>query len=118
MRHCRSCKYRHMDIKALQYCNVVVDKCEMTGNLVITPFFDGFMCKLYKKRFDCPREEPQMKPDRRRALADGLFIMISAVLLLAIFCAAWSRCDRLSWVRFVLALPCPGWMLALLLGWR
>ena len=58
-----------------------------------------------------------MKPDRRRALADGLFIMISAVLLLAIFCTAWSHCDRLSWVRFVLALPCPGWMRAWLLGW-
>ena len=59
-----------------------------------------------------------MKPDRRRALADGLFILIFVVLLLAIFCAAWSRCDRLSWVRFVLALPCSGWLRALLLGWR
>ena len=117
MRHCRSCKYRHMDIKALQYCNVVADKCEMTGNLVITPFFDGFMCKFYKKRFDYPREEPQIKPDRRRALVDGLLILASVVMLLVVICAAWSCYDHLGWVRFVMRLPAPGWLKMWLWRW-
>ena len=58
-----------------------------------------------------------MPPDRRRAIADGLFILIPVAMLLAIFCAAWSCYDRLGWVRFVAALPFPGWMRALLLGW-
>lgn len=52
MRHCSSCAYCILDIKALRYCGVVVDKCELTGNLVLTPFIDGIMCKCYKKRFD------------------------------------------------------------------
>lgn len=92
MRHCSSCKYRHMDIKALQRCGVVVDKCGL--------------------------KVPLMPHDRRRALADGLFILLAAIMLLCVFCAAWSHYDRLGWVRFVLALPCPGWLRAWLLGWR
>lgn len=111
MRHCSSCKYRHMDIKALQRCRVVVDKCKLTGNLALTPFFEGFMCKHYKK-------EDRSPPDHRRALTDGLLILLAAIILLVVFCAAWSHYDRLGWVRFVLALPCPGWLRAWLLGWN
>lgn len=62
-------------------------------------------------------EATRMDDDRRRALADGLFILLSAIMLLVVFCAAWSHYDRLGWVRFVLALPCPGWLRAWLLGW-
>ena len=41
-----------------------------------------------------------------------------ALLIMLLVCI-WLRCyDRLSWVRFVLALPCPGWLRAWLLGWR
>lgn len=58
-----------------------------------------------------------MPPDRRRALADGLFILLSAIMLLVVFCAAWSHYDRLGWVRFVSALPFPGWVKSLLWGW-
>ena len=58
-----------------------------------------------------------MPPDRRRAIADGLFILIPVAMLLAIFCAAWSCYDRLGWVRFVLALPCPGWLKMWLWRW-
>lgn len=59
-----------------------------------------------------------MPPDRRRALADGLLILLAVIMLLVVFCAAWSHYDRLGWVRFVLALPCPGLLRAWLLGWN
>lgn len=48
-----------------------------------------------------------------------VFFPLCAVLLLLFFIrATWIYIDRLSWVRFVLALPCPGWMRAWLLGWN
>lgn len=56
MRHCSSCAYCILDIKALRYCGVIVDKCKLTGNLVLTPFIDGIMCKCYKKRFATPEK--------------------------------------------------------------
>lgn len=54
MRHCSSCAYCILDIKALKYCGVVVNKCKLTEDLVLTPFIDGIMCKCYKKRFATP----------------------------------------------------------------
>lgn len=54
MQHCSSCAHCILDIKALRYCGVVVDKCALTDNLVLTPFIDGIMCKCYKKRFATP----------------------------------------------------------------
>lgn len=62
-------------------------------------------------------EATRMDDDRRRALADGLFILLSAIMLLVVFCAAWSHYDRLGWVRFVSALPFPGWVKSILWGW-
>lgn len=62
-------------------------------------------------------EATGMENDRRRALADGLFILLSAIMLLVVFCAAWSHYDRLGWVRFVSALPFPGWVKSILWGW-
>ena len=58
-----------------------------------------------------------MPPDRRRALDDGLLILLSVIMLLVVFCAAWSYYDRLGWVRFVRALPCHGWVKTILWGW-
>ena len=57
-----------------------------------------------------------MPPDRRRDLADGLLILLAVIMLLVVFCAAWSHYDRLAWVRFVRALPCPGWVKSILWG--
>lgn len=58
-----------------------------------------------------------MPPDRRHALQDALCILLAAIMLLVIFCAAWSSLDRLGWVRFVSALPLPGWLKMFLWGW-
>ena len=58
-----------------------------------------------------------MPPDRRRALADGLLILLAVIMLLVVFCAAWSHYDRLGWVRFVSALPFHGWVKSILWGW-
>ena len=63
-------------------------------------------------------EVEPMPPDRRRDLADGLPILLAVIMLLVVFCAAWSHYDRLGWVRFVRALPCPGWVKTILWGWR
>lgn len=46
-----------------------------------------------------------MSTDRRRALADGLLILLAVIMLLVVFCAAWSHFDRLGWVCFVRAYP-------------
>lgn len=62
-------------------------------------------------------EVEPMPPDRRRALADGLLILLAVIMLLVVFCAAWSYYDRLGWVRFVSALPFPGWVKSILWGW-
>lgn len=62
-------------------------------------------------------EVEPMPPDRRRDLADGLLILLAVIMLLVVFCAAWSHYDRLGWVRFVSALPFPGWVKSILWGW-
>lgn len=53
------------------------------------------------------------------AFAKVFFPLCAVLLLLLLFFirATWIYVDRLSWVRFVLALPCPGWLRAWLLGW-
>ena len=58
-----------------------------------------------------------MPHDRRHALQDALFILLAVIMSLVIFCVAWASLDRLGWVRFVSALPLPGWLKMLLLGW-
>jgi hypothetical protein len=62
-------------------------------------------------------EVEQMPPDRRRDIADGLLILLDVIMLLVVFCAAWNHYDRLGWVRFVSALPFPGWAKSVLWGW-
>lgn len=62
-------------------------------------------------------EATRMDNDRRHALSDGLFILLAVIMLLCVFCAAWSHYDRLGWVRFVRALPFPGWVKTFLWGW-
>jgi hypothetical protein len=62
-------------------------------------------------------EVEPMPPDRHRDLADGLLILLAVIMLLVVFCAAWSHYDRLGWVRFVSALPFPGWVKSFLWGW-
>ena len=62
-------------------------------------------------------EVEPMSTDRRRALADGLLILLAVIMLLVVFCAAWSHFDRLGWVCFVRALPFPGWVKSTLGGW-
>lgn len=52
------------------------------------------------------------------AFAKVFFPLCSVLLLLFFIRAKWIYVDRLSWVRFVLALPCPGWLRAWLLGWN
>lgn len=51
------------------------------------------------------------------AFAKVVFPLYAMLLLLFFICATWIYFDRLSWVRFVLALPCSGWLRAWLLGW-
>lgn len=58
-----------------------------------------------------------MPPDRRHALQDALFILLAVIMSLVIFCVAWASLDRLGWVRFVSALPIPGWLKMFLWGW-
>ena len=58
-----------------------------------------------------------MDNDCRRAIADGLLILLAAIMLLVVFCAAWACLDRLSWVRAVTHAIPPGWLRGLLLGW-
>ena len=58
-----------------------------------------------------------MPPDSRRDLADGLLILLAVIMLMCVFCAAWSHYDPLGWVRFVSALPLPGWVKTILWGW-
>lgn len=58
-----------------------------------------------------------MLPDRRHALQDALFILLAVIMSLVIFCVAWSSLNRLGWVRFIAALPIPGWLKMLLWGW-
>lgn len=58
-----------------------------------------------------------MPPDRRHALQDALFILLAVIMSLVIFCVAWASLDHLGWVRFVSALPLPGWLKMLLWGW-
>lgn len=58
-----------------------------------------------------------MRRNRRHSIQDALFILLAAIMLLVVFCAAWSHYDRLGWVRFVRALPFPGWVKSLLWGW-
>lgn len=58
-----------------------------------------------------------MDRQRRRALVDGLLILAAGLAVVVFFCVAWSACDRLGWVRFVAALPFPGWVKMLLWGW-
>ena len=48
-----------------------------------------------------------MLPDRRHAIQDALFILL----------AAWASLDHLGWVRFIAALPIPGWLKMFLWGW-
>ena len=62
-------------------------------------------------------EATGVENDRHRALADGLIILLAAIMLLVVFCAAWSHYDRLGWVGFVRALPCPGRVKSILWGW-
>ena len=52
------------------------------------------------------------------AFAKVFFPLCAVLLLLFLVRATWIYVDKLSWVRFVLALPCPGWLRAWLLGWR
>lgn len=56
-------------------------------------------------------------PDRRRALVDGLLILLALVMLLVVFAWAWGTYDRLGYVRFILSLPLPGWLKIWLWGW-
>lgn len=58
-----------------------------------------------------------MDKNRRHAIQDALFILLAALMLIVIFCVAWSSLDRLSWVRFVMSLPLPGWLKMILWGW-
>ena len=58
-----------------------------------------------------------MPPDRRHAIQDVLFILLAVIMSLVIFCVAWSSLDRLGWVRFISALPLPGWLKMILWGW-
>lgn len=55
--------------------------------------------------------------DRRRALVDGLLILLALVMLLIVVAWAWNTYDHLGWVRFVMALPLPGWLKMILWGW-
>ncbi len=52
------------------------------------------------------------------AFAKVFFPLCAVLLLLFLVRATWIYVDKLSWVRFVLALPCPGWLRAWLLGWN
>ena len=56
-------------------------------------------------------------PDCRHALADGLLILLALIMLLIVVAWAWSTYDHLGWVRFVMALPLPGWLKMILWGW-
>lgn len=58
-----------------------------------------------------------MRPETRRALADGALILLSVWLLVLVGGAAWSCYDRLGWVRFVTGHVRAGWLRAVLLGW-
>ena len=49
---------------------------------------------------------------RKAAVACG-----AVGLAVVIGCAAWAWLDRLGWVRFISALPLPGWLKMILWGW-
>ena len=55
--------------------------------------------------------------DNRYAIQDALFILLACIMLLVIFCVAWSSLDRLGWVRFVAVTPLPGRLKMILWGW-
>jgi hypothetical protein len=45
---CRNCKHCLLDLKALS-CGVLVDKCGVTGKIILHPFLGGFLCKNWSK---------------------------------------------------------------------
>ena len=54
------------------------------------------------------------------SLKEAIFAILEVLavfLVLVIFCVAWVSLDRLGWVRFISALPIPGWLKMLLWGW-
>ena len=74
-----------------------------------------------KKRADFEEDEYDKRIDRwykvEMSIAKVIFISCATIFFLRIACAAWIYVDRLSWVRFVLALPCPGWLKMWLWRW-
>lgn len=53
----------------------------------------------------------------RDALVDGGLILLDALLICAMICWAWSRLDRLGWVKLICLSGLPGWLKMILLGW-
>lgn len=45
------------------------------------------------------------------------YILLVLLILLTFSCIAWSTLYRLSWIKFTMELPLPGWLKMLLWGW-
>lgn len=50
-------------------------------------------------------------------LKDAFWLLFAFGMMIFIFCYSWACCDRLGWVRFIAALPLPGKLKMILLGW-
>lgn len=56
--------------------------------------------------------------DNHWTILETIFLTLAVLLIFtAIVCIVWASLDRLSWVRFVMALPLPGWLKMILWGW-
>lgn len=64
----------------------------------------------FYKRIDCRYKAAV-------AFAKVFFHFFAVLMLLFFIRATWIYVDKLSWVRFVSALPFPGWVKSILWGW-
>ena len=49
MKHCSSCKYCIIDLRAMEICRTLCYKCSLDQTPILYPFLQGLFCKGYVK---------------------------------------------------------------------
>lgn len=50
MRHCSSCHYCRVNLKAKEMLGVYIHECRLKKHNIVRPFWEGLRCHRYRKR--------------------------------------------------------------------